>query len=189
MSDVLFGALAGDMAALNLLFVLLLPFVLIEAGRARVTPFVKRDMSSFIHDHLAELGHNEMLANVPKGVRCLNPRVTLMDKLDAISGRYGRGSEAATFARHYEDAAQIIRAHEELPAMDGTPKDLAEEMLEDKDIHAIPSFEDEAFAPTAERLSELESACHKIKEMFWGERIPLEECCAIIREWTRENLQ
>jgi hypothetical protein len=32
MSDLLFGALAGDMAALNTLFVLLLPFVLLGAG-------------------------------------------------------------------------------------------------------------------------------------------------------------
>ena len=34
MSDLLFGALAGDMAALNGLFVLMLPFVLIYAGIA-----------------------------------------------------------------------------------------------------------------------------------------------------------
>ena len=32
MSDLLFGALAGDMAALNVLFVLLLPFVLVVAA-------------------------------------------------------------------------------------------------------------------------------------------------------------
>jgi len=28
------------------------PFVLLEVGSARVTPFVARDMSSFVHDHL-----------------------------------------------------------------------------------------------------------------------------------------
>ena len=32
MSDLLFGALAGDMGALNTLFVLMLPFILLGAG-------------------------------------------------------------------------------------------------------------------------------------------------------------
>ena len=165
----------------------MLPFVLIEAGRARVTPFVERDMSSLVHDHLERLGRTEMLANLPKGVRCLNPRVTLMDKLDAISGRYGRGAEAAKFARHYEDAAQIIRVYDRLPAMDGTPKELADEMLQCKDIPAIPSYEDAAFSPSGEQLEGLERAWGEIEGMFWGARIPLDECCSIIREWLRQS--
>ena len=67
------------------------PCVLVEAGRARVTPFVERDLSSFVHDALSEQGHTEMLENIPKAVRCLHPLVTLLDKLDAIVRRFGRG--------------------------------------------------------------------------------------------------
>lgn len=37
--------------------------------------------------------------------------VTLFEKLDAMARRYARdGMEADAFDRHYEDAAQIIRA-------------------------------------------------------------------------------
>ena len=165
------------------------PFVLIEAGRARVRPFVERDLSSFVHDLLREQGHEEMLENVPKGVRCLHPLGTLLDKLDAISGRFGRGAEEAVFARHYEDAAHSIRAYGQFPALDATPMELAVELLRARDIRAIPSHEDEAFAPDASRLEALEEASQKIARMFWGERIPAEECCRIIRDWIQAHLR
>jgi len=32
------------------------PFVRLEVGDARVTPFVPRDLTSFVHDKLATLG-------------------------------------------------------------------------------------------------------------------------------------
>jgi len=35
---------------------MLRPFVLLEVGSARVTPFVARDMSSFVHEHLEREG-------------------------------------------------------------------------------------------------------------------------------------
>lgn len=41
MSDLLFGALAGDMGALNVLFILMLPYVLIHAAVAAIVRKVK----------------------------------------------------------------------------------------------------------------------------------------------------
>jgi len=67
------------------------PFVLLEVGVARVTPFVERRISSFVHDRLERggqlAGYDE---NRPAAVRCVHPTVTLLEKLDAIGRRYLR---------------------------------------------------------------------------------------------------
>jgi hypothetical protein len=74
------------------------PFVLLEVGNARVTPFVQRDMSSFVHGYLDREGLlANYRANRPTAVRCVHPLVTLIEKLDALmprgrSGRVGDGS-------------------------------------------------------------------------------------------------
>jgi len=165
------------------------PFVLLEVGRARVTPFVERDLSSFVHEFLRAQGRDEMLANLPRYVRCLHPLATLIDKLDAISARFRRGAEEATYARHYEDAACIIRGVDQAPELDTPPLDLANEMFACGDIRTLPNADDPAFAPKADRLNRLERACERISGMFWGERVPVAECCSIIRDWTRRNLR
>ena len=41
MSDLLFGALAGDMGALSVLFVLMLPFILVYAAVASIVGKVR----------------------------------------------------------------------------------------------------------------------------------------------------
>lgn len=164
------------------------PFVLIEAGRARVTPFIERDLSSFIHDYLREEGHEEMLANLALGVRCIHPLVTLFDKLDAISRRFERGAEPETYARHYEDAARIVLAFEDLPPLEGSPRELALAMRADKDIRSIPSAENAALNASERQLGALEEACEQIKGVYWERRIPVSECCDIIQAWLRCHL-
>ena len=93
------------------------PFVRLEVGNARVTPFVLRDMTSFVHDDL--LAKELLVAfddNRPKGLRCVHPLVTLLEKLDALHRRFpNERLEAATFVRHFEDAARIIAAERSLP--------------------------------------------------------------------------
>lgn len=42
MRDLLFGAVAGDMAALNVLFVLLLPVVIVVAGVRSLVDWIRR---------------------------------------------------------------------------------------------------------------------------------------------------
>ncbi len=164
------------------------PFVRLEVGRARVVPHVAKALTSFVHDYLAGQG---MLAdyddNRPRAVRCVHPLVTLFEKLDAMSRRYGRDPmEPDAFVRHYEDAAQIIGAIEALPAIGMTERALAQDMLEQKDIAALPSAHDPALAlDDSGRRAAIERAYEKIAPMFWGPRIPLDEACASIRAWCR----
>ncbi len=97
------------------------PFVLLEVGSARVTPSLERDCTSFIHDYLDEEGELDNYEdNRPCSVRCLHPLVTLIEKLDSLHRRARQAGRApATFVRHYEDAAHIIAATAELPALEG----------------------------------------------------------------------
>lgn len=162
------------------------PFLRFEVGRARVVPFALMPLTSFVHDHLARLGMGEAYVdNRPRAVRCVHPVVTLIEKLDALSRRYNREVvEADGFVRHYEDAARIIGALDRLPPMETTALALAEDMLVEKDIAALPRADDPSLAlDHAENRASLDRAYAKIAPMFWGPRIPLDEACATIREW------
>jgi hypothetical protein len=116
--------------------------------------------------------------------------VTLLEKLDALSRRYARDTlEPDGFARHYEDAAHIIRSLASLPAVEQSPHALAAEMLGEKDLAAIPSPDEPALVlDDVARREAVEQALARIQGMFWGPRIPLDETCATVREWLRGNL-
>jgi hypothetical protein len=164
------------------------PFVRLEVGRARVVPHVERSLTSFVHAHLEE---QRLLAgfvdNRPVGVRCVHPMVTLFEKLDAMARRYNRDDmEPDSFVRHYEDAAQIIRAEDRLPEMAMTAAALVDDMLEQKDI-ALPHADEPALLlAVPEKRAAVERAYTKIAPMYWGPRIPLDEACATIRGWLGE---
>jgi hypothetical protein len=65
------------------------PFVRLEVGSARVTPFVERDLSSFVHEKLLAQGQLHAFDdNRPRAVRCVHPLVTLLEKLDALRRRF-----------------------------------------------------------------------------------------------------
>jgi hypothetical protein len=165
------------------------PFVRFEVGRARVVPFVEMPLSSFIHDHLERQDMaGDYLDNRPRAVRCVHPLVTLLEKLDAMARRYARDPlEPDSFVRHYEDAAQIVLAADHLPAIDMTAFALAEDMLSQRDIAALPHADDPSLALTdAARRSEIERAYGKVGPMFWGPRIPLDQACDIVRGWLRQ---
>lgn len=123
-------------------------------------------------------------------MRCVHPLVTLLEKLDALSRRYAREQlEPDGFARHYEDAARIIRSLERLPTVEQSPRVLAEEMLSEKDIAAMPSPDEPALLLSDdERRAAVDRALARISSMFWGPRIPLTEACSTIRQWIAENL-
>lgn len=162
------------------------PFVRLEVGRARVTPYVPRDLHSFVHTYLSEQNMLERYTdNRAVEVRCVHPFVTLFEKLDAMSRRYARDHlEADGFVRHYEDAAQIIKAAGDLPDMGMTPAQLAADLRDQGDVTAPVSVDEPALhlADDAKR-KELERAYKKIEPMFWGDRIPFDECCTVIRDW------
>lgn len=117
----------------------------------------------------------------------MHPLVTLLEKLDALMRRLPRDDAApATFVRHFEDAARIVRARSGLPSLAGyeTVRALAEEMLEQKQIVAVPSSAHAAFVPKQdERWRAVQKAHDAISPMFWGPRLSLEDACADVRGW------
>ena len=167
------------------------PFVRFEIGRARVVPFVERQLTSYVHDVLAERGLlAEFIDNRPRSIRCVHPVVTLIEKLDALSRRYRREPmEPDGFVRHYEDAARIIQALPTLPPTEQTAAELAAEMRDEGGIAAFPS----AAAPSLvleddERRSQVEAAHDRIAPMFWGPCVSNDEAYAGIRGWIAATL-
>lgn len=162
------------------------PFVRLEVGRARVVPHTEQRIGSFVHTYLADRAMlGDYIDNHPGAVRCVHPLVTLFEKLDAIARRYARdGVDADSFVRHYEDAAQIIRAIGSLPDMGMRPAELATDMLDQNDIAALPTPDEPGLLlADAGKRAAVQRAHQKIEPMFWGRRTPLDEACAVIREW------
>ncbi len=161
------------------------PFVLLEIGTARVTPFVELTISSLVHDWLK--GHDrdaDYEDNRPKTTRCTHPLVTLVEKADAIVRRHAHGREPASYIRHYEDMARIIQKRKHLPALEINTADLVQDMVAQGQVHAIPSPDDPAFTlADADRRAELLKANDAITPMFWGERLSFGAACRIVREW------
>lgn len=170
------------------------PFVLLEVGSARVTPFVERDMTSFVHEFLEAAGQLEGFEdNRPRAVRCVHPLVTLIEKLDALHRRVANEAvEPPVFVRHFEDAARIAAAASELPALESNvgTQDLAREMLEARQIRQLPESRDMAFTPVDNpRWAAIRTAYAAITPMFWGERTALDDACAAIREWIERTFE
>ena len=163
------------------------PFVLLEVGRARVTPFVTTTLSSWVHDHLESIDElGAFIDNRPRGLRCIHPWVTCLEKIDAIAVRYDRDKPAPDFIRHYEDVARILGARASLPPLEpGLPTLL--ETLRDEDRLLLPRATHPAINPTeSERWAELGGAWEAIAPMFWGQRIALAEACARIRGFLKD---
>ncbi len=162
------------------------PHVLVEVGDARVTPFLERPISSFVHDWLAANAQlADFLDNRPEGVRCLHPTAVLVEKLDAIRRRYHRSPRLPQeFVRHYEDAARIVLYLKENDDRSVDPSELMAEMVAGKQIAGPLTATDEAFAlADGSARREVAAAHGLIAPMFWGPRIELEECCRLLREW------
>lgn len=125
--------------------------VLLEVGSARVTPYVERDLTSFVHDYLERQGQLAAFDdNRPRAVRCVHPLVTLIEKLDALHRRVPREDlDASTFVRHFEDAARIIAAAPSLPPLDSYPDiaALTDEMRSEGQIRQRPSAETQPSCP------------------------------------------
>ena len=165
------------------------PYVLLEVGDARVTPYVERDLTSLLHSHLAQAGlAGEFEDNQPRGIRCVHPLVTLIEKLDALSKRVPRLEiEPASFVRHYEDAARIVAAEARLPPLIGyeNVQALAAEMAEQRQIRGLPSGGSVDIRPgqDAEREAAIRTAYDAITPMFWGERLHLDAALDLIKDW------
>ena len=164
------------------------PFILLEAGDARVRPCLLRPISSMIHDYLERAGTLGNFANNRlTGMRCIHPMVTLIEKLDAILRRFAMDDrDPVKFVRHYEDAAHIIRVADALPPMDGFDRleTLILEMKGNKQIRRIPDLKDPGFNPDeSARWKGIRSAHKSIQPLFWGPRLSVEEATANIRNF------
>lgn len=160
------------------------PFVLLEVGRARVHPWVKRQLSPFVHDHLEASGQlADYRSNRHESVRCLHPIVTLIEKIEAIARRFP-SADPAGFIRHYEDAARIIEKESQLPRLQDGIGDLIDTLLKDRTIRRFPDADDPAFTLVDPELRKtLERAHAAIAPMFWGERLSLNHAAGTIRAW------
>jgi hypothetical protein len=94
----------------------------------------------------------------------------VFEKLDAIARRYRREDLGpGSFVRHYEDAAQIIRAEGRLPDIGMTAAALAQDMLDGEDIAAVPSPDEPALVlADRDKGAAVDRAHAKIAPMFWG---------------------
>lgn len=158
------------------------PYVLLEVGRARVTPFRSLDLSSWVHDELEGRGMlGEYQDNRPRQVRTIHPWATCLEKIEAIAKKFGRGDDASWFVRHYEDAARILDARDRLPPLDdGLPQLVVD--LKERDRKVMPQPGDPAFNPDgSSRWDEVQDAWADIGPMFWGPRISLKDASSTIR--------
>lgn len=149
--------------------------VLLEVGSARVTPHVPRDITPWVHEKLAASGLGDSFDdNRALGVQCLHPFVTLLEQLDALHRRFMNDSVAPqTFIQCHEDAARLIVGADALPPLVGYDGvwALADEMVVHRQLVAMPSSDDVAFAPGNDaRRSAIRHAHRAIAPMFWGGR-------------------
>jgi hypothetical protein len=167
--------------------------VRLEVGSARVTPHVAQDLTSWVHQKLVATNVlAEFDDNRAKGVRCVHPLVTLLEKLDALHRRFpNEKAVPAAFVRHYEDAARLIEGRAKLPPLEGyaNVRALADEMLAQKQIVVMPSAADPALAPADDaRWSGIRDAHTTLHEMYWGPRLSVEDATATIRAWVAAEL-
>jgi hypothetical protein len=159
------------------------PFVLLELGQARVAPFLERNLSSWVHDHLEATAQlSEFEDNRPRDVRCIHPWVTCLEKLEAIARKFHQGKAAPDFVRHYEDCAHIVAAWDSLPPPEmAVPALVAALATEDKKRMPEPGHAAFNVALDDPRWRDIQDAWERIGPMFWGPRIELADACATIR--------
>jgi hypothetical protein len=163
------------------------PFVLLEVGRARVFPAVSRPLSSWVHDRLVAIDMlQDFVDNRPGAVRCIHPWVTCLEKLEAIARRVDKGHDAATFVRHYEDAARIVRAREALPPLELGLSELVSRLAEEDKKRMPPPSHPAFTSHDREPWSEIHRAWDAITPMFWGERMTVEEATSVLRSFLSE---
>jgi hypothetical protein len=165
--------------------------VLIEAGNARVTPFVPRDLTSFVHETLSALDQlGDYDDNRPVAVRCLHPLVTLLEKIDILQKRVSGDRPPAEFVRHFDDAASIIQQISGLPPLPqyADVSTLAGAMVTARDLKGLPDANHGAFnLQDTERTTHVRAAYEGVYAMYWGLRPGLDRACSIIREWIAQT--
>jgi len=94
--------------------------------------------------------------------------------------------------RHFEDAARIIAAEALLPVLPDydDARSLADDLLRQKQIAALPRADDAAFAlRRGARTDAIRAAHSAIAPMFWGPRIALDDACSAISAWIKRSVE
>lgn len=164
-------------------------YVLLEVGRARVTPFVECTISSWVHDEL-ELAGEPVHRPV---VRCVHPLVTLFEKASALQSRAARDDvEPARYVRHFEDTVHIVRAWDagRLPPVAGftSTQELARELVRTRDTKPLDPDHPAFTLSSTERAARQRQALARLDPYFWGPRVTLDDAVSELRAWLHRNL-
>jgi hypothetical protein len=123
----------------------------------------------------------------------VHPLVTLLEKLDVLHRRVpNEKSEPPAFVRHFEDAARIIGAEALLLVLSDydDARSLADDLLRQKQIAALPRADDVAFALSRGARTDAIRAAHAaIAPTFWGPRIALDDACSAISAWIKRRFE
>ena len=157
--------------------------VLLEIGHARVTPSEARPIASWV----AEFARTRRPTPVgfdldPVEIECVLPAVTFLEKVDARCRHYPGKKDAASFLRHFEDAAEIANFLDGAdPGCAARVKELFEEMVCSGDISRFTPEADALRLTDPDRNEELEVAWQAAAGLRWGERTDLAACVGVVR--------
>jgi hypothetical protein len=163
------------------------PFVQLEVGSARVNPGERRPITSWIHE-FAYRNAPEVAAECVDNrsvIHCVFPKITLLEKIEAIGRCFEQGKSAPAFVRHYEDSAKILMTLEETGV---EMKNLLQELKDSGDVKRWPTADDPAFSFEADsdRWAQLQLSWQAIERLYWGERIELLACATMIRDFLQK---
>lgn len=165
------------------------PHVQLGVGSARVTPGAPRPLTSWLHEFVDGQGRlgTEFIPNLPGHIHCVSPLVTLLEKIEAIARRFARDPlDPPAFVRHFEDVCHILDA---VRSQDlELTRELRREMIEAGDLQRPLDPGDAAWAhdPELESWARIEQAWEDTAGLFWGERVPLQDCATRIRAFLAE---
>ena len=84
----------------------------------------------------------------------------------------------------YQGRLEEMDADKARFAIDTPARTLADDMLAQKDVAALPSADDPSLVlDDPAKRNAVEQAYSRIAPMFWGPRIPLNEACGTLRDW------
>ena len=158
--------------------------VLLEIGNARVLPAQERQLQSWACEKAKlQSVRQDFQDNTPKPVLCVDPVVTLLEKIDAICRRYSSTRSAADFVRHFEDAARIIEFLVSQSEATPSPAELYQEMLTARTISSFHPDSPGVVLHDYARNQELLQAWDSAASLHWGDRTTVEECVVQIRQF------
>jgi hypothetical protein len=156
--------------------------VLLEIGFARVSPNETKEISSWCYERASQAGL-AVNDNRAKDVPLYQPEYTLIEKLDAINGKYRSGKHPREWVRHYYDVHMLLK----LPRVatfvgSDAYKDYMRERFQDEvgRIAELPAYRLE----DTERFAALKQAHEAEKGLYFEPQPSFDKIAAHLREWS-----